>query len=241
VVADTDPFFAAPEVRRVQDAWYVSAAVRELAGLPQLLAPLEACYGRRPFAFQTLNFRLGSEQSPHTDALHFHSDPPGFLCGVWIALEDIRPEAGPLTYYPGSHRLPYPEAVLRARPGLSEDGFSAELQRRLAEAGIERKAITPAKGHAVVWTANVAHGGSPILDPASTRRSLVIHYFFEGTEYYTPLASRLEQSRKHLRLPTDIADGGFVWPRRRGRPSLMRPQPLVLWLLRSLRRRPQLL
>ena len=29
------------------------------------------------------------------------------MCGVLNALVDVPPDAGPLSYYPGSHRLPY--------------------------------------------------------------------------------------------------------------------------------------
>ena len=32
------------------------------------------------------------------------------MCGVWIALEDVDPDEGPLSYYPGSPRLPYVSA-----------------------------------------------------------------------------------------------------------------------------------
>ncbi len=28
------------------------------------------------------------------------------MCGVWVALEDIDMDCGPLVYYPGSHKLP---------------------------------------------------------------------------------------------------------------------------------------
>ena len=34
------------------------------------------------------------------------------------------------------------------------------------------------------------HGGTPILDKSSTRKSQAIHYFFEGCEqYYHPMFS----------------------------------------------------
>ena len=35
------------------------------------------------------------------------TEPPGFLVGMWVALEDIDEGAGPVFYVPGSHRLPY--------------------------------------------------------------------------------------------------------------------------------------
>ena len=91
--------------RRVQDAWVVSESVRSIATAPAVIELLRATYGREPLPFQTLNFRVGSEQRPHSDAMHFNSEPPGFMCGLWIALEDIGPDQGPLVYYPGSHRL----------------------------------------------------------------------------------------------------------------------------------------
>ena len=95
---------------RLQDGWRQSPAVRELALLPELHALLEQLWGRQPFAFQTLNFPVGTRQHFHSDAVRFHSEPPGFMCGVWVALEDIHPDAGPLEYFPGSHRLPYLQA-----------------------------------------------------------------------------------------------------------------------------------
>ena len=109
---------------RVQDAWQQSAAVKELALLPEVKAVLQSCWGREPFAFQTLNFPVGTQQHLHSDAVHFHSEPPGFMCGVWVALEDIHPESGPLEYVPGSQRLPYLQAAdvgVRQRAGVTPD------------------------------------------------------------------------------------------------------------------------
>lgn len=90
---------------RVPDAWRSSAAVRDLALLRELQQLLLCCWGREPFAFQTLNFPVGTQQHIHSDAVHFHTEPAGFMCGIWVVLEPIHPDAGPLEYLPGSHRL----------------------------------------------------------------------------------------------------------------------------------------
>ena len=55
--------------------------------------------------------------------MHFNTEPPGLMCGVWVALEDIDMDCGPLVYYPGSHRLPpvTPEDVgIEIAPGQTE-------------------------------------------------------------------------------------------------------------------------
>ena len=96
---DTDP------LRRLE-AWTVSQPIRRLACHPKVLELLRFLHRREPIPFQTLNFLVGTEQSAHSDAFHFSSLPAGFMCGVWIALEDVTEDNGPLVYYPGSHHLP---------------------------------------------------------------------------------------------------------------------------------------
>ena len=92
--------------RRIQDAWRAVPAVKAIATAPRVLALLEALHGRTAKPFQTLNFRIGTEQRLHSDTIHFHTDPPTYMCGVWVALEDIDEENGPLVFYPASHKLP---------------------------------------------------------------------------------------------------------------------------------------
>src|SRR5687768_1700741 len=88
--------------RRIQDAWSFSQNVRRIATAPRVLEVLKVLYRRTPFPFQTLNFRVGSEQRTHSDIALFDSIPHGYMCGVWVALEDIDESNGPLQYYPGS-------------------------------------------------------------------------------------------------------------------------------------------
>lgn len=46
------------------------------------------------------------------------------------------------------------------------------------------------KGEALIWHANLLHGGSEQRDLSRSRHSQVTHYFFAGCRYYTPLLSR---------------------------------------------------
>jgi hypothetical protein len=242
-VAETDGYFARG-ASRVQDAWYRSRATRKLATWPRMRELLRAAYGRDPFPFQTLTFQRGTEQAVHSDAIHFHSQPERFMCGVWIALEDIRPEAGPLAYFPGSHRLP----VLTMRdtgvnnPSPTPEDYVRTYEPRfvasLASAGLpQARAVIP-KGWAFVWAANLAHGGSPIEDPAATRRSLVVHNYFEDCVYYTPMTSDEEGGRLTLRLPPDVRAGGWRWPRRERRPVWVGARRLAAAVIRDARRAP---
>ena len=196
----------------VQDAWRRSDAVRELALLPEIAAMLQTCWGRQPFAFQTLNFPVGGQQHLHSDAVHFHTEPPGFMCGVWVALEDIHPDSGPLEYVPGSHRLPYLQAAdlgVRQQLGVTPDQtiFNAYWQKAVAGESFKTERFTPKLGQALILSANLIHGGSAVNNLQRSRWSQLTHYFFEGCRYYTPMLSDWPEGPVAWRNPFDIAQG----------------------------------
>lgn len=180
---------------RLQDAWQLDANVKSIACNSAILALLSTLYGRKAWPFQTLNFPVGSQQHFHTDAIHFSSSPERFMCGVWVALEDITLENGPLQYYPGSHRWPIycNEHIGRCVTDLPEtpnQSLYEEMWRALVDAhGTEQQQFLAKKGQALIWAANLMHGGSPHLDRQQTRWSQVTHYFFEDCAYYTPMIS----------------------------------------------------
>lgn len=227
--ADAEPFFAKHK-RRAQDVWRRSEAVRALATHPRLEALLALAYGRKPFAFQTLNFRQGSEQHAHSDAAHFHSQPPRFMCGAWIALEDVAADAGPLFYHPGSHRdrvFEMSDAGVTGRRPKRGDYAAHYVSAFAAQVAGQPRTALLKKGQVLVWAANTTHGGLAIERPGATRRSLVAHYFFEDCLYYTPLYSRTETDQLYLRLPADVRTGGWVWPKRAGKPVPLGPRPIL--------------
>ena len=198
-------FTRAIATQRVQDAWLVNDPIRRLATSPAVTTFLTELYQREAFPFQTLNFPKGSEQDTHSDTWHFNSLPAGFMCGVWVALEDIHPDSGPLHYYPGSHRLPiFASSDVPGGPA----GYTDHIAGSVAGAGLVRETAPIRRGQAFVWAANLFHGGTPIADPARTRLSQVTHYYFRGCSYFTPLAST--PTRTFWREPYDIAARRFV-------------------------------
>ena len=185
----------------MQDAWPESPSVRRIALAPKVLALLRELYGRAPRPFQTLNFAVGTEQAPHADTIHFSSDPPSFVCGVWVALEDVDEGNGPVCYFPGSHRLPeYGPQDYGAPPGTDHyDAYEAFIGRQVDERGLAPALATMRRGQAFLWAGNLLHGGSPRRDPGRTRQSQVTHYYFAGCRYWTPVES--PPGQRHRRKP----------------------------------------
>jgi hypothetical protein len=205
------------DTHRIENAWRTNQAVRQLATQPQILKTLKHLYGREAFPFQTLNFDRGTQQATHSDTIHFDSTPKGFMGGVWVALEDIDAENGPVHYFPGSQNLPQATLAdfgVRALDGrnpyeLYRSVYEPGIAGIVADKGLKPKEAHLRKGQALIWSANLLHGGQPILDPSRTRHSQVTHYYFEGCSYHTPLLSD-DVKGLYRRYPVDIRTGKNV-------------------------------
>lgn len=164
-------------------------AGRQIWLYPPVLEFLESHFRDTPCACQTLTYVNGSEQNAHQDTIHLTPYPAGFMCGVWVALEDVRPDSGELFVYPGSHKVPRLRAGKLGLEKVDEDYssyhvFDAEVMRLMEEGGFERMEYRPKAGQILVWHENLVHGGSPRRDRSQTRVSIVSHYFAKGSVAY---------------------------------------------------------
>jgi len=199
VVADLDGKYDQPLNRdgvlppcRIQDAWKISENAHRIAVWPRLMEILGELYDRTPLPFQTLNFPTGTIQPAHSDSIHFSSCPAGFMTGVWIGLEEIDEDNGPVAYYPGSHKLPvFTMHDVGVEP---KEELYAEYEKFMAKVverfGLKKKQATMPKGHAFLWDANLIHGGDERRDLMRSRHSMVTHVYYEGCKYYTPMTSQ---------------------------------------------------
>lgn len=171
-------------------------AVRLLSTDPDTMKFLEFLHGgRRIFPFQTLNFPKGTQQSLHSDLIHFDSKPRTLMTAAWVALEDMNKDNGPLRFFPKSHQWgtwDYEEMGTHMRhskvwsnPSAVQEQYGKDLETALRKIGLkESVAYDLKKGQTFVWAAGLVHGGSKQNNMDLTRLSQVTHYFFEGAEYY---------------------------------------------------------
>jgi hypothetical protein len=202
------------DATRLQDAWTMSDAIRKIAIAPKVLETLKALYQRQAYPFQTLSFRCGSQQKTHSDTIHFGSIPYGFMCGVWVALEDIDEANGPLHYYPQSQKLPVYDlldigvtAFTQAQAFENYSRYEDFVEGMMIREGLDRLELHVKRGQALIWASNLFHGGTPIRDLGRTRLSQVTHYHFHGCMYFAPLLSDPGLGLLHVRNLLDIGSG----------------------------------
>ena len=211
--------------QRLMDEWDRVPAIRSLAVAPKVLSTLALLYRREPIPMQTLNFARGTQQLPHSDSMHFTSVPQDFMCGVWIGLEDIDEANGPVEYYPASHRLPYCDYTHLGVTGSDQadyefySQYEQFVQTCSTTLKLERRLLTMPKGQALIWAANLLHGGSPVVDPARTRHSQVTHYYFADCLYYQPQRSGPFLGKVQWLDKRDIRTSRFIPQIYNGRPA----------------------
>jgi phytanoyl-CoA hydroxylase len=182
---------------KIMFAVHLSEYIRNIGKDKKLIEILSILLGRKAVLFQSINFLTGSQQATHSDSIHMTTYPLGGLIAIWIALEDVGPDQGPLHYYPQSHTLPYYMNSDYDNEGntffIGDKDYSEYekmIQEKIAAAKIEKKVFLPKKGDMFIWHANLFHGGEKHLDKNKTRKSMVLHYFAEGVVCFHEITQR---------------------------------------------------
>jgi len=93
------------------------------------------------------------------------------------------------------------------------------VQTCITKLKLERRLLTIPKGQALIWAANLLHGGSPVVDPARTRHSQVTHYYFADCLYYQPQRSDPVLGKVQWLDKRDIRTSRFIPQIYNGRPA----------------------
>jgi len=183
--------------KRIFEGWKESEMLQSLSLNPTVLDTLRMLYKNEPYPFQTITFNYGSNQPLHSDLIHFDSLPHRWLSAVWVALEDMTDQNGSLVYVPKSHKLPifdfYDLKIKFHEYGKQFDSYAEYeifIQDLVESSELEVKALYCKKGQALVWAANLIHGGDIIRNPDSSRYSHVTHYYYDNCDvYFSPMFS----------------------------------------------------
>ena len=164
---------------KLNDLYLIEQEVRDLVLDPKLAAILHDLMGGDPAVCNSLNFERGSQQQYHFDTYYMPGPCTDGLVVTSICLEDVHPDAGPLTYYPGSHEIPpyvFSNGGLAAVP-QEMNAATEYASEQLAARSLNEEEFHGHKGDVFIWHEQLYHGGRPIKDPTRTRKSLVTHYW----------------------------------------------------------------
>lgn len=205
VVALHEADIQAPLSKILDTYHYLDSAI-PLIFNERVLKFLQSVFEEDVWAFQGLHFERGSTQAVHQDTAYVVSEKPLHVCASWLALEDIQPGSGELLYYVGSHRLPdwiysgqYKHYNHTRDAHEQHMGHLEYLHKASRERNLPLERFLPKKGDALIWAADLAHGGSEIENKDQTRRSLVTHYSPASSEpYYLRFKAASERQKRRV-------------------------------------------
>lgn len=164
---------------KVNDLYLHDRGLRDATLSARLGAVLRELLADEPVICNTLSLEYGSQQADHLDTLFMTPRTDGRLVATWMALEDVKADAGPLRYYPESNHIePY-----RFRDGSFHvhgpemDRWSDYMAGQVDRHGLSETRFLAKRGDLFLWDAWLLHGGSEICTPGLTRSSLVTHFF----------------------------------------------------------------
>jgi len=174
-----------------------SALIRKITQDADISKLLNFLLDKEMVPFQTINFITGSGQRAHSDSVHMTTYPLGYLLAIWIALEDVHPDSGPLFYYPGSHKLPYllnndwnTNSSFLSLGKHDYPDYEDMIEELVQKKQYPKEELIAKKGDVLIWHANLVHGGTPIKNPALTRKSMVVHYYASDVIKYHEITER---------------------------------------------------
>jgi phytanoyl-CoA hydroxylase len=177
------------------DAYAHSKDIQRMILSDRIVRFLNIIFDRPALAFQGLYFESGSQQDIHQDTAYVRVNRPMELAASWLAMEDIQEGSGELEYYVGSHRIPEflfdGKAKWMPLDSTEHPQFLAHLKAESERLGLKKERFRPKKGDALIWSADLCHGGSPVTNK-TTRQSFVTHWcpatadpFYFNTPHHT--------------------------------------------------------
>jgi phytanoyl-CoA hydroxylase len=143
----------------------------ELLTHPNIQQVMRTLFGEAGRLVHTMCFDGNQTTWAHRDGDYFDSSAKGRMVAIWIAAEDIHPDAGRFYVVPRSHRMAMP---------LIDDpngtGYKARMADFVRDGGYDCVAPLMQKGDAILWSAPTVHGSLPSADARHPRPSFTGHY-----------------------------------------------------------------
>lgn len=172
---------------RTDDAVRAFVISRRFAGVAARLMGVPAV---RLYHDQALFKEPGGEATPwHQDQYYWPLDTPHTVT-MWMALVDVPPEMGPMSFASGSHRA-------EVRPGPISAEESARLEREIAARGfVVAQGEGLRAGDATFHSGRTLHSARP-NGTARRREVMTVIYYEDG-------ARVLEPDNPHRRVDRDV-------------------------------------
>lgn len=158
----------------------------QLLTQPAVRRAVQTLLGERGRIVHTMYFDGNQTTWAHRDGHYLDAEREGQMIGVWLAAEDIHPDAGRFFVVPRSHRMQVPGE------GRDPNGeaYKASMAAFVRDGPLPCVSPVLRQGDLLLWTSLTVHGSLPTADPRQSRRSFTAHYVPRSQRYQWNVRAR---------------------------------------------------
>ena len=168
---------------------------------------LKAIFNSKPKIIQSMYFEGNSVTHEHQDTYYLEGDKIGNLTAAWIALEEIKADAGRFFVCSGSHKIKMEELKYYDQILSNHDLYVDEFISICKKNNFSFKAPYLDKGDVLFWNSKTLHGSLNSHSKYHSRSSITLHAI--------PKSERFFHWHKHyIKTPVDDLGESYIYRRK---------------------------
>jgi len=136
---------------------------------------LKLILGEKPKIVQSMYFEGNSATWEHQDTYYLDSEKIGYMVAGWLALEEIKADAGRFFICPESHKLDLDKQNINNNYATNHDKYIQEVVSMIKKKNMSIKAPYMSIGDVLFWNSKTIHGSLDSQSKTNSRSSITLH------------------------------------------------------------------
>ena len=165
---------------------------------------LKFILGEKPKIVQSMYFEGNSATWEHQDSYYLDSEKIGNMTAGWLALEEIKADAGRFFICPESHKIEHGKQNINNNIADNHDKYIAEIVSIIKSKNMKIKAPYMAIGDVLFWNSWTIHGSIDSQNQNFSRFSITMHAIPENHKF-------LQFHSRKMDLQTDDLGNSLIY------------------------------
>ena len=165
---------------------------------------LKFILGEKPKIVQSMYFEGNSATWEHQDSYYLDSEKIGNMTAGWLALEEIKADAGRFFICPESHKIEHGKQNINNNIADNHDKYIAEIVSIIKSKNMKIKAPYMAIGDILFWNSWTIHGSIDSQNQNFSRSSITMHAIPESHKF-------LQFHSRKMDLQTDDLGNSLIY------------------------------
>ena len=165
---------------------------------------LKSILGEKPKIVQSMYFEGNSATWEHQDSYYLDSEKIGLMTAGWLALEEIKADAGRFFICPESHKIDLGLQNIENNIADNHDKYIAKVVSIIKSKNMPIKAPYMTTGDVLFWNSWTIHGSLDSQSKTHSRSSITMHAIPESHKF-------LQFHSRKIDVPTDDLGSSLIY------------------------------